>query len=138
VLEKNKINLDDFASFTYTGSHLDCANSVISAKADVCAIQDTMAKDIVKQGLLRIIYTSPYFPSSGIVANKTISPEVIQKIKHALLNFKPLGKDKAELYHWDKTEMPNGFIAANINDYNELRSWSTRLGFLHLDNKKIK
>lgn len=132
LIELNKagITLKNLASYTYTGSHFNCANSVISAKTDVCAMQDTMARNMVKQGLLRIIHISDYFPSSGIAANKNIHPEVIQRVKQALLDFQPQGKDKASLYHWDRTEMPRGFVSASVSDYDELYKWGTKLGFL--------
>jgi len=130
VLSKKNINLDKLASSIYTGSHLNCANSVISNKSDVCSMQDTMAKVMVNQGLLRIVHTSNYYPSSGIAANCDVPAEIVDKVKQALLNFKPQGKDKKGLYNWERTEMPLGFTMANIDDYRELRKWSTQLGFI--------
>ena len=130
VLNKNGIKLENFASLTYTGSHINCANAVISAKADVCAMQDTMALNMEKQGLLRIIHTSKYFPSSGVVASTDLPSEVIQKVKQVLIDFRPYGDDKPGLYHWDNTEMPRGFIAASVSDYKELLDWSIKLGFI--------
>ena len=93
-------------------------------------MQDTMAKNMAKQGLLRIIHTSSYYPSSGIAANRDVPEEVRQKVLKALLNFKPLGKDKSDLYHWERTEMPLGFIATKNQDYKALKDWSVKLGFL--------
>ena len=130
VLSQKKIALESFASYTYTGSHQNCANAVISAKADICAMQDTMAKNMAKQGLLRIIHTSAFYPSSGIAVSRDVPEEVRQKVLKALLNFKPLGKDKPDLHHWERTEMPLGFIAARSKDYKTLKEWSVKLGFL--------
>ncbi len=130
VLAKHKLALKDFSSYEYTGSHVNCANSVISKKADVCGMQDTMAKEMASKGLLRILYTSDYYPSSGIAVNKSVPDEVVLKIKHALLAFDPKGRHKEGLYNWDKTEMPNGFIEAKIQDYDQLREWSIKLGIL--------
>lgn len=130
VLTKNNIDLKIFSRVSYTGSHRNCADSVISNKSDVCTMQDTMAKRMVKQGLLRIIHTSNYYPSSGIAANRDVPVEVINKVRQALLNFRPAGKDKEGLYHWNRTEMPLGFSIAKIDDYNELRRWSIQLGFM--------
>lgn len=135
VLIKKEIGLDSLASSVYTGSHQNCADSVISDKADVCSMQDTMAKVMVNQGLLRIIHTSNYYPSSGIAANKNVPTEIADKVKQALINFKPQGKDKKGLYHWDRTEMPLGFNKAHIDDYSELLKWSTQLGFIQLEKK---
>jgi len=131
-LKKAGIPLNSLASYTYTGSHFNCANSVISAKTDVCAMQDTMARDMVERGLIRIIHTSAYYPSSGIAANANVPPEVVHKVKRALVDFKPLGKDKTGLYHWDRTEMPHGFISAKVNDYDKLLNWSIQLGFVQV------
>ena len=63
-------------------------------------------------------------------ANKDVPPEVIEKVKLALTEFEPKGKDAEGLYHWERTEMPNGFIEANDEDYAELREWSIRFGLI--------
>ena len=67
-------------------------------ESDVCAMQDTMAKLMEQKELVDIIHTSNYFPSSGIVANKDLPVEVLAKVKQAMLDFKPQGKDK-ERWH---------------------------------------
>ena len=130
ILLKNALRLNDFAGYEYTGSHLNCVNSVISKKFDACGMQDTMAREMASQGLVRILHISPYYPSSGIAANKNIKPEILAKVQQALLKFDPKGKHKQSLYNWHKTEMPNGFVKANIQDYAELRKWSIKLGLL--------
>jgi len=123
LLRNHGIGLDDLASYKYTGSHQNCAEAVVSFKFDACGMQDTMAKEMQKQGLVKIIHESSYYPSSGIAANQNVSPEIISKVKKALLSFEPNGKDKESLYHWSKTEMPNGFISAEKEDYIEMRKW---------------
>lgn len=130
ILLKHHISLNDFTSYEYTGSHVNCVNSVMSGKFDACGMQDTMAREMASQGLVRILYISPYYPSSGIAANKNVSPEILAKVKNALLNFDPQDKHRQGLYHWDKTEMPNGFAEASAQDYTELRKWSISLGLL--------
>lgn len=135
VLSKKNIKLKSFSNISYTGSHRNCADSVISQHSDVCTMQDTMAKSLEQKGLLRIIYTSNYYPSSGIATNQDVPVEVVNKVKKALLNFKPQTKNKKGLYKWERTEMPLGFTGANINDYSELRNWSIKLGFIQKINK---
>jgi ABC-type phosphate/phosphonate transport system substrate-binding protein len=88
------LNGCDLTAYIYTGSHQHCAEVVLSGEYDVCGMQDTLAETMEKQGLLRILYRSPYFPGSGIVANDQVSTEVIKVVKQALLDFQPLGKDK--------------------------------------------
>jgi phosphonate transport system substrate-binding protein len=128
VLTEHGLTLDDFVSYEYTGSHRNCANSVVSGLADACGMQDTMAGELQKQGLVRIIYTSRYYPSSGIAVNKNVGPDVKARVKQALLDFQPKGKDAEGLHKWHMTEMPNGFKPAEDSDYAELRQWGLRLG----------
>ncbi len=130
ILEDNGLALNDLKSYVFTGSHLNCANEVLAKHADVCGIQDTMGYDLAKKGLLRIIYESDYFPSSGIVCNKKVLPEVREKVKQALLDFQPKTRDSANLYNWDKTEMPNGFVSASEEDYEIMHNWTNKFGLL--------
>lgn len=128
VLAKYGIRLSELRSYEYTGSHHNCANAVLTGRADACGMQDTMGIELEKAGLVRIIHTSGYYPSSGICANKGVSPEILSRVKKALLDFDPKGRHAAGLYHWDRTEMPNGFVPAADGDYAELRAWAERLG----------
>lgn len=130
ILYKNGITLGDLKSFKYTGSHQNCANAVISQQFDACGMQDTMAKAMKNKGLVKILYTSKYFPSSGIAVNKNMSVEASNKIKQALLDFDPLSKHKENLYNWSKTEMPNGFTSAEQSDYQYLTDWLYKLKIL--------
>lgn len=133
IMARSEITLEDFENYSFTGSHQNCANAVITGKADVCGMQDTMAENLVREGKLKIFMKSGYFPSSGIVAAKGLPEEVIHKVKQALLHFQPQGKDAQGLYHWDRTEMVNGFKSAKDSDYNELREWMQKLKISVLD-----
>lgn len=135
MLEQNGIMLDNLLTYHYTGSHQNCAEAVISGKFDVCGMQHQLADSLASQGLVRIIHTSGYYPSSGIVANKSVPPDVIARVKQALLDFDPLGKHSQGLYHWDRTEMPKGFITASESDYVDLRQWTLHFGVLTENNK---
>lgn len=135
VLEKNAIALNDLALYTYTGSHQRCAEAVIAKKADVCGMQDQLAKKLAKEGLVKIIHHSEYYPSSGIIVNEYVSKDIVAKVTQALLNFNPEGKDRSNLYHWDRTEMAKGFILAKEKDYDELKKWAIKFGFLHRHDK---
>ena len=130
ILVQHGITLRDLAYYNYTGSHRNCANEVTSSRFDAGGIQDTMGKEMAEMGLIRIIYTSKYYPSSGIAANKDLPPEVLDKVKQALLDFRTKERDAADLYHWNKTEMSNGFIEARDDDYAELREWARKFGLL--------
>lgn len=130
MLTENGISLNDLDTYGYTGSHQNCVEAVISGKYDVCGMQDQLAKELASQGLVKIIHSSRYYPSSGIVANQSVPAEIIARVKQALLDFDPQGKHSQGLYHWDRTEMPMGFATAKASDYADLRQWSIRLGFL--------
>jgi len=131
VLQKYKIRLSDLKKFDYFGSHQRCAETVVSGNYDVCALQDQLAKDLAKRGLVRIIHASQDYPSSGIVFSNQLPVEMVQKIQNALLKFKPNGKHKKGLYNWNKTEMPNGFVEPDKNSYRELREWLIKLELLN-------
>ena len=136
MLSKNNIKLTDLAGYDYTGSHQKCAESVISGKFDVCGMQDQLAERYESQGLLKIIYRSQYYPSSGIVVNKFVQPKVVEHVKQALVAFDPKGKDGEKLYHWERTEMPRGFISTKEGDYDDLRFWAIQFGFLKQNQPK--
>ena len=130
ILAERGIDLSDFTTYEYTGSHQNCANAVIKGEVDACGMQDTMARRMENAGLVRILHTSQYYPSSGIAANKDVPPVIAERVKRALLDFDPTGLDREGLHNWQATEMPNGFQAATPTDYRVLRDWSIRFGFL--------
>ncbi len=132
VLAQHGMTLNDLAKYEWTGSHQNCANAVSSGKFDAGGMQDGLGRELAAAGIIRIFYTSKYYPSSGIAANKDVPPEIIVKVKKALLDFDPTGKHAEGLYNWDKTEMPNGFKEAKDGDYDELRIWAVKLGLIEL------
>jgi len=134
MLRKQGLSLKDLSRYGYTGSHQNCAEAVVAGKYDICGMQDQLAEKLVQRGLVRIIYRSAFYPSSGIVVNRDVPQEVTDKVKKALLGFYPQGKHRKGLYNWDQTEMPRGFLATDEKDYSDLKQWSIQLGFLK--NKK--
>ena len=133
ILKEEGLTLSDFKKVSYTGSHMNCAETVITNGADICGMQDTLAASYENKGQLKIIHKSEFYPSSGIVANQQVAGDVIQKVTAALLDFKPLGQHASRLYQWEKTEMPNGFVLAEEKDYLELAKWADFFGFIDLE-----
>jgi len=133
VLSKNNIKLSQLSEYDYMGSHQKCADAVISGRFDVCGLQDTMANELERQHKVRILHRSEYYPSSGVAVNKDVAEDVIVKVMQAMLDFQPKGKDASKLYNWNKTEMPNGFVVADNNDYASLRKWLLKIS---LNNKQ--
>ncbi len=129
-LQQHGVTLNDLAFYLFTGSHQRCASEVIAGRVDACGLQDTMAERLAEQGLVRILYQSDYYPSSGIAANNTLPDSVIERVKQALLEFDPMGRNALGLHHWERTEMPHGFVAAWHSDYDVLRPWLKRFGLI--------
>ena len=130
ALTQHHVTVGKLSLYDYTGSHHSCANAVLAGRFDAGGIQDTMGMELAEAGLVRIIHTSTYYPSSGIAANRDVSPHTLARVRQALLDFDPQVRDAADLYHWDKTEMIGGFTEADDADYTELREWSEKFGFL--------
>jgi len=128
LLHKHGITLNDLADHSFNGSHQKCANAVVTLRAAACGMQDTLAEQLAKRGIVRILHRSKYYPSSGIAVNRDVPKEVIDRVRAALLAFDPAGKDGQSLYHWERTEMPQGFKAAHVQDYHELEKWIQKLG----------
>ncbi len=66
---------------------------------------------------------------NGIAANRSVLPELLSRVRQALLDFDPLGSHAAGPCHGDKTGMPRGFTAAHDSDYAGLREWAARPGY---------
>lgn len=130
LLAQQGLALDQLAHYEYTGSHQNCADAVVSGRFDACGLQDALAERLVGDKLLRVLHRSGPYPSSGIVAGPGLPADAREKIKQALLEFDPLGRDKPGLHQWERTEMPNGFVAASAGDYDPLKQWLTRLDLL--------
>lgn len=123
-----QLSLGDFRSYTYTGSHLLCAQAVMNSEADACGMQDNMAARLADEKKLRILQYSEEFPSSGIIASERLPKDVRSKVKKALLEFAPEGADAPGLYKWEQTEMPKGFVASTTDDYRVLEAGMSLLG----------
>ena len=130
MLHQARVPLAELASFEFAGSHVESADAVLSGRCDAAAVQDTLARSLETRGLVRIIAMSDAYPSSGIVVGSGVDASVRSTVRAALLEFDPEGRDAAGLYHWDRSEMPGGFAAAEDRDYENLRSWAFRLGVL--------
>lgn len=130
MLARLGIDLQDLGGYGYTGSHEACANAVLSRGFDACGLQDTMAQDMARTGLLRVLAHSRDYPSSGVVASAELDAARRERIRSALLAFDPEADYMRDFYHWERTEMPRGFVNADDADYDELRRWMARLGLL--------
>lgn len=130
MLQQAGLTLDDLLSYTFTNSHAATANVVTSGRYDAGALQDTLAEDLAARGLVRILAFSDPYPASGIVAGPNVPPKTVEMVQQALLALDPTGADAGALYHWERTEMPHGFVLAHDEDYEELRRIARTIGLL--------
>lgn len=121
MLEKEGVLLDDLKKYLFTGSHWNCARAVIKGDALAGGIQGSLAFRLEKDGSIRIIALSDYYPRSGIAVNKDVPEEIADKVKTALLQFDPAEKHKDGLINWDKTEMSGGFSDVEPQHYDVLK-----------------
>ena len=130
MLQQAGLSLNDLRAYTYTGSHAATANAVTSGRYDAGGLQDTLALDLARRGLVRILALSAPYPSSGIVAAPTVPTKTAETVRQALLALDPTGVDAGALYHWQRSEMPNGFVRANDEEYADLRRIAREIGLL--------
>ncbi|MCA2000319.1 MAG: PhnD/SsuA/transferrin family substrate-binding protein [Chloroflexi bacterium] len=131
MLQQAGVRLEDFSTYTYTGSHAATANAVTSGRVDAGALQDTMAQELTRRGLVRILAFSEPYPSSGLIAAPHVPRQFVEVVRDALLRLNPAGADSAALYDWQRTEMPLGFVAANDDEYEALRQIAAAIGLLN-------
>lgn len=130
MLQQTGLTLDDLQSYAWHDSHVAAANAVTSGRYDAGAVQDTLARDLAKRGLVRILAFSDPYPSSGIVAGPHVPAKTIEIVQEALLGLDPVGADAEALYHWERSEMPRGFVLAQDEEYEDLRRIAHEIGLL--------
>ncbi len=130
MLHEAGLELANLKAYFYTRSHRDCAEAVISDKADACGLQDTLALRLIRMGLLRQLAVSDLYPSSGVFAHAGVPVEVRSAVQQALISFDPQAQHRTQLYNWDATEMAGGYVVSSPDDYEPLRAWALKLGLL--------
>lgn len=130
MLRQVGLDLEDFAAYTYTGSHAATANAVTSGRYDAGALQDTLALELSHRGLVRVLALSDPYPSSGVIVGPHVPAQTAEIVRRALLQLDPTGADAAALYQWSRTEMPLGFVPASDAEYEALRQIAQAIGLL--------
>ena len=130
MLAEEGIALTDLQRYEYMPSHAATASAVVNGRYEAGGMQDTLALALQGRGLVRIVALSSPYPSSGIMVSPRVPADVAEAVRKALLEFDPLGRDAAGLYHWDRSEMPRGFAPAQDEDYAVLRQWASSFGLL--------
>lgn len=130
MLAQQGLSVTDFRNITYTASHMETANVVMSGQFDAGGVQDILGRTLQARGLVRIIGESTLYPGSVIGVAPGLPPEVVQRVKQALLQLDPMNKDKERLYNWNYSEMPKGFAEAKLADYLVMQQWAVELGLI--------
>jgi phosphonate transport system substrate-binding protein len=130
MLEQAGLGLADLGSYTFSGSHAATANAVASGRYQAGALQDTLARELARRGLVRILAWSEPYPASGIVVAPHVPAKTAELVQQSLLELEPTGADAAHLYRWPTSEMPLGFVTADDAEYEELRQIARSIGLL--------
>jgi phosphonate transport system substrate-binding protein len=138
MLHQAGLKLQDLGGYFFSGSHRNCADAVISGKADACGLQDTLAQRFIEAALVKQLAVSDLYPSSGIFAHTQVPLEIRAAARQALIDFDPQKNHPVHLYNWEATEMAGGFAAVSIEDYTNLRTWAERLELLSTRNNLDK
>jgi phosphate/phosphite/phosphonate ABC transporters, periplasmic binding protein len=130
MLQRAGLTLHDLRAYAFHDSHAATANAVISGRYDAGGLQDTLALALAERGLVRILALSEPYPSSGIIAGPGVPEKTAQMVREALLTLDPVGRDRAFLYHWERSEMPLGFAPARDEEYADLYWIAREIGLL--------
>lgn len=130
MLQQSGLSLDDLGAYSFHESHVAAANAVTSGRFDAAGLQDTLAHDLAERGLVRIVVLSEPYPSSGIIAAPNVPRDTLQRLQDALVSLTPAEIGTGVLYHWERTEMPGGYVVAQDADYDNLRQIAGEVGLL--------
>lgn len=120
MLEEAGIELADFQSYVYTGSHANTAKAVLNGDYQAGAIQDVLADRLSREGKIKILAVSKPYPSSMICYAQGVDPATLASVKKALLEMDPKGDHRNLLVDWERTEMPRGFTEYQENSFREI------------------
>lgn len=118
-LQKDGINpAKYFSRVIFSGSHDAGILAVANKKVDAAAVADrilasAIAKGVVKQSELHVVWSSPDIPESPMVWRKDLDPELKKRIAAAFASLKDI--------EWGDQGMLNGFVPTNDAAYNVVR-----------------
>ncbi|MBI1734663.1 MAG: phosphate/phosphite/phosphonate ABC transporter substrate-binding protein [Candidatus Rokubacteria bacterium] len=77
----------------YSGKHDNSILGVANGDYDAAAVADTVLerminRSVVKAGDVKIVYTSPVFPTAGFAYAHNLEPALVEKIREAFFTFK--------------------------------------------------
>lgn len=77
----------------FSSKHDTSALGVVNGDYDAAVVADTviermMARNVLKRGDFKIVWTSPTFPTAGFVYAHTLDPKLVEKIREAFMSFR--------------------------------------------------
>ena len=130
-----KLNIDPnryFARVIFSGSHDASILAVTNKKVDAAAVADrilaaAVARGVVQQADLNVVWTSPDIPESPMVWRRDLDPALKQKIATVFASIKDV--------QWGDQGVLNGFVPTTDAAYDVVRDTAK---ILKLDLKAMK
>lgn len=118
-----------FREHFFAGSHDAAIYAVLNRKADVGAAKHSMYRRMMKENPriekeLVIVAESPNVPSNGLCVRKGLNPEIIKKLKSALLNLHENREGEAVLQKFGALR----FIDTSERDYDPVFKMAQNAG----------
>lgn len=107
--------------YRYLKKHDEAALSVVRGEYVLGGLKTAIARKYAHLGLVILDKTAP-MPSFALIANANrLSPQIMERLRTALVQLDPAGKDKAMLQQWgDNTR--HGAVPINDSDYDLVRN----------------
>ena len=122
MLRAAGVPVENLANYDYLGSHHDVALAVLGGYFDAGAIKQEVYAIYQERGL-RIVAQTPPISSHLFLARSNLAPELIARLRQALLAINQL-PDKDKLLA-TMEDTATGILPASDQDYDELRQIMT-------------
>lgn len=106
--------------YRYLGQHDAVAQAVIRGEFDAGGLKTAIARNYAHMGL-QVIAETPPLPSFALIANtKTLSADLMSRLRRELIALDPHGKDQAMLATWSDS-IRHGAVVAADQDFQVVR-----------------
>lgn len=120
MLAEAGITVKDLSRYACLGGHDIVANAILKGEYDAGGMMDSVVSEFLAKGLIAIKVSEP-IPQFPICVNKDLDPELVAKIKKALLSI----SDTAIIKTIDKGY--TRFMEAKDSDFDGIRAMVKRL-----------
>ena len=125
MLQEAGVPLSALRGYDYLGSHKNVALGVLGGDYDAGAVKQEIFDELAPRGL-RVLAQLPTVSEHVFVARSNLPPELVDKLRHALLSLatEPDGQQIMQSMHKGMTAM----VPASDQDYQSLRAMMRTLG----------